>query len=71
MRNALRTGKEEHGITNTPIVGRSMARRPRPTWRPARGDVSLIAHVGYDIEAIGPFVDAMERVRVGASASPC
>ena len=24
-------------------------------------DVSLIAHVGYDIEAIGPFVDAMER----------
>ena len=24
-------------------------------------DVSLIAHVGYDVEAIGPFVDAMER----------
>ena len=24
-------------------------------------DVSLIAHVGYDIEAIGPFLDAMER----------
>jgi CTP:molybdopterin cytidylyltransferase MocA/precorrin-6B methylase 2 len=24
-------------------------------------DVSLIAHVGYDIEAIGPFLEAMER----------
>jgi len=24
-------------------------------------DVSLIAHVGYDVEAIGPFVEAMER----------
>ena len=24
-------------------------------------DVSLIAHVGYDIEAISPFLDAMER----------
>ena len=23
-------------------------------------DVALIAHVGYDVEAIGPFVDAME-----------
>jgi CTP:molybdopterin cytidylyltransferase MocA len=25
-------------------------------------DVALIAHVGYDVEAIGPFLDAMERV---------
>ncbi len=25
-----------------------------------RSDVVLIAHVGYDVEAIGPFVDAME-----------
>ena len=24
-------------------------------------DVTLIAHVGYDVEAIGPFVEAMER----------
>jgi CTP:molybdopterin cytidylyltransferase MocA len=35
-------------------------------WPPAdpsrlESDVVLIAHVGYDIEAIGPFVDAMER----------
>ncbi len=37
-------------------------------WPPAepaeveavRSDVVLIAHVGYDVEAIGPFVDAME-----------
>ncbi len=28
----------------------------------AFADGSLIAHVGYDIEAIGPFLDAMERV---------
>jgi hypothetical protein len=28
--------------------------------RPPRADVTLIAHVGYDIEAIGPFVTAME-----------
>jgi hypothetical protein len=27
---------------------------------PPAGDVALIAHVGYDIEAIGPFVDAMD-----------
>jgi hypothetical protein len=30
-------------------------------------DVSLIAHVGYDIEAIGPFLEAMEA----ASRSRC
>jgi hypothetical protein len=27
---------------------------------PPTGDVALIAHVSYDIEAIGPFVEAME-----------
>ena len=27
---------------------------------PPVADVALIAHVGYDIEAIGPFLDAME-----------
>jgi len=29
--------------------------------RPPEADVALMAHVGYDIDAIGPFVDAMER----------
>ena len=28
---------------------------------PPVADVALIAHVGYDIEAIGPFIEAMER----------
>ena len=27
---------------------------------PDAADVVLIAHVGYDVEAIGPFIDAME-----------
>jgi SAM-dependent methyltransferase len=31
-----------------------------PGTAPLAGDVSLAAHVGYDIEAIGPFLDAME-----------
>ena len=35
-----------------------------------RADVALIAHVGYDVEAIGPFLDAMERPPA-ACASRC
>ena len=61
MRQALRTGLAEHGIENVRIVP--------GTWPESLGqlgplpaaDVSLIAHVGYDIEAIGPFLDAMEE----------
>ena len=72
MRRALRTGMEEHGD------------RQRPDRRRARGptaldelgelpvaDVALIAHVGYDIEEIGPFIDAMERGGAAAAASRC
>jgi CTP:molybdopterin cytidylyltransferase MocA/SAM-dependent methyltransferase len=44
-----------HGITNVRTI---LARWPVPD--PPRGDVALIAHVGYDIEAIGPFVTAIE-----------
>ena len=36
-------------------AGRSRASRPRTS-----ADVALIAHVGYDVEAIGPFLDALE-----------
>jgi SAM-dependent methyltransferase len=61
MRRALRTGIDEHGITNLRVVP--------GTWPDAldelgplpAADVALIAHVGYDIEPIGPFLDAMER----------
>jgi SAM-dependent methyltransferase len=51
----LREGMAEHGISNIqPVEGR---------W-PLEGleaDVALIVHVGYDIESIGPFLDAMEQ----------
>ena len=42
---------------SSPIAGRR-----RRTDRPpgSARDVALIAHLGYDIEAIGPFLDAME-----------
>ena len=30
------------------------------TLEPLRADVSLMAHVGYDIEEVGPFLDALE-----------
>ncbi len=46
----------EHAIGNVrTILGRW------PLAEPPSGDVVLIAHVGYDVEAIGPFIDALER----------
>ncbi len=65
MLEALGELMAEHGIGNVRVVeGR---------WPPESGgevsaalganpcaDVALIAHVGYDVEAIGPFLDAME-----------
>lgn len=56
MREALVEGAERHRIANLRIVD---ARWPMDD--PPRADVALIAHVGYDIEAIGPFLDAMEQ----------
>ena len=55
MRAALDEGIAAQGLTNV----RSMADR-WPMADPPVVDVALIAHVGYDIEAIGPFVGAME-----------
>jgi SAM-dependent methyltransferase len=60
MRQALRAGLAEHGVTNVRIVPGTWPDaldqlRPLPA-----ADVSLIAHVGYDIEEIRPFLDAME-----------
>jgi molybdenum cofactor cytidylyltransferase len=57
MLDGLREIAAEHGIDNV----RSVEMR----WPPSdpgsfAADVALIAHVGYDIEAIGPFVAAME-----------
>jgi len=66
MLAALREGMEEHEIANIEIV--------ESRWPPSGGisavepaDVALIAHVGYDVEPIGPFLDAME----GAAKRRC
>ncbi len=59
MLEGLRAGMAEHGIANIrPIRARwPVGTGEGPSFR---GDVALIAHVGYDIEEIGPFLDAME-----------
>jgi CTP:molybdopterin cytidylyltransferase MocA/SAM-dependent methyltransferase len=55
MLTALREEMSSHGITNVrPVEGRW------PMEDSPLGDVCLIAHVSYDIEAIGPFLRAME-----------
>lgn len=48
----------EHGIDNVRVVE---VRWPADDVEPYSADVALIAHVGYDIAAIGPFLEAMER----------
>jgi SAM-dependent methyltransferase len=55
MTRVLREGMTEHGISNIRIVA---ARWPMDAAPVA--DVALIAHIGYDVEEIGPFLDAME-----------
>src|SRR5215212_8415109 len=61
MRNALRTGASEHGVSNVRIVGAPWPAALGQLGDPPVADVAFIAHVGYDIEEIGPFIDAMER----------
>jgi len=63
MLDALRGGMAEHGIANVGAVAGRWP--PDPELRSIIGpdpvaDVALIAHVGYDVEAIVPFLDAME-----------
>ena len=61
MLAALRDGMAAHAIANVRVVE---ARWPPPGGavgaKAFAADVTLIAHVGYDIEQIGPFVDALE-----------
>jgi CTP:molybdopterin cytidylyltransferase MocA/SAM-dependent methyltransferase len=57
MLDGLREIAGEHGIVNVRVME---TRWPPADPTPFVADVALIAHVGYDIEAIGPFVDAME-----------
>jgi len=55
MQGVLRSGMAEHGISNVEVVPARWPMHAAPV-----ADVALIAHVGYDIEEIGPFLDAME-----------
>jgi CTP:molybdopterin cytidylyltransferase MocA/SAM-dependent methyltransferase len=57
MLTGLREGMAEHGIENIRPIE---SRWPMPPDEAPAADVVLIAHVGYDIEAIGPFLAAME-----------
>jgi SAM-dependent methyltransferase len=61
MRNALRSGKSEHGLANLTLVGAAWPDALAELGEPPVADVAFIAHVGYDIEAIGPFLDGMDR----------
>jgi SAM-dependent methyltransferase len=67
MRRALRTGLAEHGIVNVRVVAGAWPGALAQVGTPPVADVALIAHVGYDIEEIGPFLDAMEA----AAATRC
>jgi molybdenum cofactor cytidylyltransferase len=64
MLEGLRAGMAEHGIVNVEVhEGRwpEIAERERRLCDALPVDVSLIAHVGYDVEAVWPFIEAMER----------
>jgi len=64
MLGALREGMVEHGIANIEVLdGRwpAIAGENHALANELPVDVSLIAHVGYDVEAIGPFLAAMEQ----------
>lgn len=57
MRDALRAGMATHGIDNVAVIAGSW---PADAADLA-ADVALMAHVGYDIEQIVPFLEAAER----------
>jgi SAM-dependent methyltransferase len=61
MLQALRAGMTSHGIHNLRVIGGRWPEVMPDLGPPPIADVALIVHVGYDIEAIVPFVDAMER----------
>jgi SAM-dependent methyltransferase len=58
MLGVLREGMAEHDIRNVRVVE---GRWPAAADPAVQADVAFIAHVGYDVEQIGPFLDAMER----------
>ena len=67
MRRALRAGLDEHGIDNVVVVAGVWPDAVSQLETIPAADRSLIAHVGYDIDLIGPFLGAMEA----ATAEQC
>ncbi len=62
MLDALVADAEALGITNVrTIAGRWPPSGPDDPLASLQADMSLVAHLGYDIESIGPFLDALER----------
>jgi CTP:molybdopterin cytidylyltransferase MocA/SAM-dependent methyltransferase len=62
MLDALIELQAEHGVTDVEVVETRWPPPPRTPLDRFAADVALIAHVGYDIEAIGPFIRAMESI---------
>jgi CTP:molybdopterin cytidylyltransferase MocA len=60
MLESLREIAEEHAIRNVQTVAARWPPTDPATARSYRADIALIAHVGYDVAAIGPFIDALE-----------
>ncbi len=60
MRRALRTGLDEHGVHNVRVVAGAWPDALDELGPLPAVDTALIAHVAYDIEPIGAFLDAME-----------
>ena len=61
MRRAMRAGIDEHGLANVRVIAGAWPESAAQLEPLPAADVSLIAHVGYDIEAIGPFLGVMEE----------
>jgi SAM-dependent methyltransferase len=57
LRTVLAAGAAEHGIGNIEVLD---ARWPVAAGEAPTAEVVLMAHIGYDIEEIGPFLDAAE-----------
>ncbi len=64
MLAALREQAVEHGIANIRAVEGRWPIEPAAAWS-FTADVALIANLGYDVEAIGPFLEAMEAAAGG------
>jgi SAM-dependent methyltransferase len=59
MRRALRAGIDEHGLANVRVIAGTWPEALELLGPLPVADVALIAHVGYDIDEIGPFLAGM------------